>query len=264
MRNILFLVLFSVIFISCNDNPTKTTHVDKNEFFPMKIGNYWIYKSYNVDASATIIDSTITIDSMVVTSSKLYENRTAFVLSYFKNNSLAKDYLFSSDIYGLYRISDSLSESIPDLKPTWFKIFDYLQKTWNIYGNYISDVPFEFNNYQTTVIKHWAINGNRNTDANPSTIDGKSVSAYFANYLADRRFSFKYFEAGYPAKANVEIIELHKEYFWLADNVGIVQWQFEPFNITTRSDSTFCIYKDKPTIEKFGGWKRELLRYKIQ
>jgi len=263
MRLILTILVISFMFFSCKEESTQPVTNFGTKIFPLKTGNYWIYKFYRLDASFNTIDSTIALDSLVITSSSLYLNRTAYFLDLFRDNILTGNYVFSPDVYGIYRMNDSNSEKFPDVKTGWMKIFDNQNETWSIYGGYHDNIPFVFNDYETTCNRQIAINGSKNTTQEVIIVNGKNINSIAAVYKSDRKISFNYYEPGYPKLANVDSIELRYERFWFGDSVGIVKWQYDPYKSNVRSDSTFCKYNKSPKVTNFTGWKRELLRYKL-
>lgn len=254
-------MLFSIIFLlSCKENVPIYISPDTMKFFPLKVGNYWVYESYSIDDKYNRISGTESIDSLVVTAKISLLGSSCFVILRY-NDGIFKDTLFLYiDKNQLFRLHNGETDSIPGLVSKFFKIGDLDLKEWNIYADIQSDSNFVFDSKKITATRHYAING--------SVLD--PVKVYFNNdsitllplvYKDDRMFSFDFYFNEDSNKSNIEIITQKTERFWLKSDVGIMIWQFDPFVILTRSDSVNNYNPGK--YSRFPGWKKDLLRYKI-
>jgi len=79
MRNFIYLGALVVLFASCEKNdPTKVIETkDSANFFPMEIGNYWVYEVYIIDTSGRaekmgVVDSTIIVGDTLIKNEKYF------------------------------------------------------------------------------------------------------------------------------------------------------------------------------------------------
>lgn len=84
MRNLILLGLTLVLFASCSKNET-TPNVENPtlafSYLPMKVGNYWVYRHYNIDTIGHIIQTAelpIT-DSVIITRDTSINGKRYFV-----------------------------------------------------------------------------------------------------------------------------------------------------------------------------------------
>jgi hypothetical protein len=72
MKKNLFLfgmLSFASLFITCKKDSQDETQADPvlTDYYPLKVGDYWIYKQTLYDSSGTVINSTMTDDTIMVT-----------------------------------------------------------------------------------------------------------------------------------------------------------------------------------------------------
>jgi hypothetical protein len=66
----LFAILsFASLFITCKKDSQDETQADPvvTDYYPLKVGDYWIYKQTLYDSSGTVLNSTMTDDTIMVT-----------------------------------------------------------------------------------------------------------------------------------------------------------------------------------------------------
>ena len=98
MKKAIFLTSLILLIFSCKkDNVTKTPSV--NDYFPMKIGNYWVYQEYQIDTNA--IEKPLNyIDSIFISNDTIINGKTYFVFV-----TKSKSFLFPPDNLSFYRDS---------------------------------------------------------------------------------------------------------------------------------------------------------------
>lgn len=89
MKRLFLLTCIVALFISCNDddpndpnfkNPTVSgRHVKGTDYFPLKIGNYWIYNVYKIDEAGDEILLNYT-DSVVVVRDTIIRGNHYFIM----------------------------------------------------------------------------------------------------------------------------------------------------------------------------------------
>jgi len=101
MSKLFYLGLVIILLASCkkDDSSVQNIPVEKNSYFPLKIGNYWIYKHYDIDqlGNETEMDRT---DSVLITRDTIIDSKQYFVLE-------GKDYPYNKN----WGILDCLRDS---------------------------------------------------------------------------------------------------------------------------------------------------------
>lgn len=261
MKKLFILGFILIFFISCNDNPPIYTVPEPIKFFPLKVGNYWVYESYSLDERYKKISGTESIDSFSIVSRQFISGKMAFVILRFNNNKLIDTLFLVKENKQLFRFHNASEDSISGLGSGWLKIGDLNFKTWNIFADIRKDSNFVFENKQVVVNRHYTINGTI-LDLVKIPFQADSITVLPITYKDDRKFYFDFYFNDDTSKSNIEIITLKQERFWLKDSIGIIIWQFDPFKIITRSDS--LNQYNPPKSVSFHGWKRQLLRYKAE
>ena len=101
MRKLFLLVLAISLFAACNKD--KTNPQEESNYFPMQIGNYWVYQHYNIDSLGNETDMNKT-DSVIIKRDTIINNKQYFVLEgtnypYNGNRWEILDYLRDSSGY---------------------------------------------------------------------------------------------------------------------------------------------------------------------
>ena len=80
---IIGLGLSLFFFVSCNKKDTSTpvtTTPAVSDYFPMAVGDYWVYQQTQYDSSGNIIPQTWKNDSVVVKNDTVFNNKTYHIL----------------------------------------------------------------------------------------------------------------------------------------------------------------------------------------
>lgn len=127
------ITLIGFLFlVSCSDDNSNTPTTEQN-FFPLTIGNYWVYENYQLDSAGNKITASKAIDSMVIVKQEIEDVLTI------KNANIseAKHYYSYKDAEDqkLYYTKDALYQKfdqIPGLGATLFgvKISEYIPLSW--------------------------------------------------------------------------------------------------------------------------------------
>ncbi len=80
MRNLIYLGALMVLFASCEKSePTEVVETkDSTNYFPMEIGNYWVYEVYEVDTLGNEENLGV-LDSIVIVGDTVINNKNYFV-----------------------------------------------------------------------------------------------------------------------------------------------------------------------------------------
>ena len=131
-KTLIIALLGLFLLVSCSDDNTTNPPTEQN-FFPLNIGNYWVYENYSLDSTGKRLIQTKAIDSVVV-----YKQETEDVLTIKSAKiSVAKHHYSDKDPeeQKLYYTKDALYQKfdrIPGLGAELFgiKIKDYIPLNW--------------------------------------------------------------------------------------------------------------------------------------
>ena len=79
MRKLFFFAILLAIFSACqkDDDSNQNDTTLKPDYFPMAIGNYWVYENVTIDSlGVTLSDK---IDSVIITKDTLIDNETFYI-----------------------------------------------------------------------------------------------------------------------------------------------------------------------------------------
>jgi hypothetical protein len=103
-KTLALLAVISLVFTACDDNTTTPTPTEDN-YYPVAVGNYWIYDSYVVDKDGTEATEISNSDSVYVVAAE--ENATQAYTTYTINTDMNynKADEMTQDV-NLFRFSD--------------------------------------------------------------------------------------------------------------------------------------------------------------
>jgi hypothetical protein len=186
MRKLFFIAAMIAIFSACqkDDETNQSQTTPEPDYFPMAIGNYWVYENVMIDTLGTII--TEKIDSVFINRDTLIEDEAFFVfeqITTLSNGDIrVKPRMYYRDSSG-YIIDSSGAIFFSDKNFTdtlYTKLFvmgedSIYRTTYKMeYVNEIVSVPagdFEVLNFRGTV---WVYN------LNPNIPNPRYVDNYFA------------------------------------------------------------------------------------
>ncbi len=96
MRKLFQLGLIIALFVSCNKDENSDLFNDPlsktKEYFPLEVGNYWVYQTYLVDTLGKETNLA-TIDSVVITRQEIYNGNSYYIFEG-TNSPLNKNFGF--------------------------------------------------------------------------------------------------------------------------------------------------------------------------
>jgi hypothetical protein len=238
---------------------------DNSDFFPMEIGNYWIYESYEKDINNNIIYSSLIEDSIVIEKSETVSGMTAYKFVKYSSEKAVDTILFSKNGNIIYRLFDTNSIDIPGLNSTWFPIADFnmtMNGTWNIYKQLVNNffVQDDGGSYSGTY-RH-AINGEFVYMDSIEFEKKKYLHKNFTNKY-DSKLEYDKFRKLSESKFDTIKVTRLKKYFdsyEFLEGAGIFKIKRDSYAIFTSTEpsSTF----EKVEYEK--GFESYLKRYKLK
>jgi len=210
-NKIVILLTFLGLFflVSCSDDSSTNPTTEPN-YFPTKIGNYWVYENYSLDSTGKRITSTKAIDSIVI-----YKQETEDVLT-IKNAqiSVAKHFYTDkeSEEQKLYYTKDALYQKfdqIPGLGAELFgiKIKDYIPLNWVLL--------IDFKNTNWTIIPQGSVKitdqtipaaGKVDLDLNYTLVGAKGGTKQFT--IAGKQYTANEYKLSFKISGNVILKDL--------------------------------------------------------
>ena len=263
---IFFTLIILIILASCNET-TNVTNTSE-EFLPLTIGNYWIFKSFETNINENIIKETINEDSLVIVGTEIIDGVTANILIKYRDNKPIDTMYLTEDKNIIFRLYDSTKIKIPHLTNHWFPIIDYNVKkdySWNIYNTAINNYPYELNDTVYLPTYQHTYNGTFVSD-DSLTFNGTKFPSkkYYNKY--DSRLTFQIKKRIEDGNGNYHYDSLdytrtlkYFDYYHLAEGIGFFKIERKPYTlyISTSPSSTYN------SSENFNGFVSELKRYFI-
>lgn len=193
MKNIT-VILIIFLFVACNEAPIDynvPVNPDLiNDYFPLSIGNYWVYDYFEFDEDNEQYPNTIAIDSLVAVDTFDYFGQSGFILQHFRNNELIDSIKIISERDSIYYIIDSV----------------YLK------SEYLNDIPLQVLNIRAA---SW-LSINQNDVINDIFLYDKyyqasSSTRLFTNY--EGQFSLNVNQINYKAKTYNEVLDIQNLIF---------------------------------------------------
>lgn len=260
-----FIIIFAILplFIgltSCSKDDDNDKSTNTHNYFPLKIGNYWIYNCYNTDSLGNKTGEPF-IDSVVVKEALQFEGKSCFMLLSFKSNSSKIDTAYwRQSSNQVFCFANSSSWYLPNdcvinhSLNQWALVADNDKTSWNltdeISKNYSLKYDLQWTNIDTAVDLRLLTNCVYSKEDTISAIPSKEydilISAMSSNFAKDTISS-----------ANFSIVAKNKE--WFAENIGLVKIERTPivssFNYTIAANSYKISNSQPRTIEILSSYK---------
>jgi hypothetical protein len=242
MKTIKFILLALVassllMLTNCSeDNNPSDNNGDTKSFYPMKVGNYWIYENNDLDIDGKYIDDTFTMDSIVITAVEEQYGKSSFKHVAYTKTDVNDTWEYDSETY-FYSEGDKLygsfdyiapSDDLPlpiEFTPGWVLLADpTASASWIIFEQEFVDQDFEFSGLNLVVNGDFTITGKKgktkthDNDGKPVTARETILSYKFdgtANYIID--FDLKFEIVGH---------------LWYAEGIGLIEYTTDPTTIS--------------------------------
>src|SRR5574344_403190 len=200
----LFLAFcLSIIMVGCSDdddntvvtpNPSDTTStpITNNNYWSMKVGTYWIYDNYAVNAESAKSGSATSQDSIIITTSGTIDSKSAYTATVYKNGNLSEGYSFAPEKNALYVTADFVTPVIQNMPFVsdyitipefgWLKIADTQTASWELFPSPIKvenmAIPYEITGVTNPVLNMGiqAIISRKSTGTMLNPVTGATVS----------------------------------------------------------------------------------------
>lgn len=255
------LISFIIVLTSCDDsanpNPAET------DYFPMRIGNYWIFNTYEINSNHQKINGTEKRDSIVVEQKFALEGRTAFLLAVYRNEQIFDSLYFSIEPQKAYMLFDENDIDVPNFKSQWFLIADF-SKTgnteWHLYDSILTYYSYKFEDSIINTTYHHTINGRFEYEEN-FPYNNISMKSKVFQIKYDTRLYFIYKFPDDISTTEVEVNRLRQKniHFSFAENIGLVRMKYDPNVISIRTNP----FTNYSKTESYNGKQSDLIDYRI-
>jgi len=235
-----------------DDNPNNNN--DDENYYPMKVGNYWIYENNDLDIDGNYVPDTFTMDSIVITSIDEQFGKSCFKHASYTKIGETGDWEYADETYfysegdKFYGLFDYIApgEDLPlplDFTPGWILLADpNATAPWEVFKQEFTDQDFEYGGFSLQVSGDFVVSIKKGMTI---TFDngGKPVTAieYIVSYKFDGTATL-YIEFD----LDFEILG----HLWYADGVGLVENTVDPTSIGAATFS-FDLEGNESLLERF-------------
>lgn len=198
-------------------------------YFPLKVGNWWVYTGVRLDTAGAEEPGTEWRDSTAVVAETTLQGRSGYVVVTYRSGSRedTDTAIVASEGGRLYVYwgADDGDDGIP--RPTgWVKVADPAMASWRLFDTTLTDVPLDS---QTTASGSLRWTGERGGTL-VVTVKGRQVTA--------QEFRMRAQFEGRLRSGGMEVGTLTftmVEHLWAAEGIGIVRSQQDPPELIIRS-----------------------------
>ncbi|MBI5326112.1 MAG: hypothetical protein HZB41_12710 [Ignavibacteriae bacterium] len=256
-----FLIFMVLGLKSCDSNTINNQNTEN--YFPINIGNYWIYNTYSLDSYKNKINGTEKRDSIIAERKLELEGKQAFQLTVYRDSFRYDTLFFSIESTKVFMLFDSIDINLPDFGKRWFLIADFSKTSdieWHIYDNIISNYQYNFLDSILLTTNHNTINGKLES-GDFFQYNNKSYKSKLFQSRYDKRlyFNFKFPDNISTNEVEVNIVTQQNFHFTFAENIGLVGIKYDPYSTTTRTNP-ITSYNTAITFE---GKQSDLIKFLI-
>lgn len=260
----IFILSNLLLFFGCEES-TIPKEETGTKFLPLKIGNYWIYNSYDKDYNNSIIYSSHTIDSVIIEHSDDIMGNTAYFLVKYRNDKPIDTLVFSYKDGNIYLLFDSNSVPVPGLKSTWFPIINFetqMNGSWNVFKTLINDYNF-FDDDVLYKGNYWHTINGEYVYIDSMDFEGKRflTKSFINKYDSKLEFTKLYWinETSYDTLIVTRFMKFYDKY-QVVEGIGLFKMQRDSYLISTTTEPSSTFEK----VEYVKGYESLLKKYYIK
>jgi len=232
-----FLAASLLMLTNCSDdddNPSNNNGDDET-YYPMKVGNYWIYESNDLDIDEEYVDGTYTMDSIVVTSVEEMYGKSSFKHVSYTKTEINDPWEFESETYfysegkKLYGLFDYIapSDDLPlplDITPGWVLLADPdASDSWKVFEQNFVDQDFEYGGFSMVVNGDFTISVKKGASI---TFDNDGTPVTAKEYI----LSYK-FDGTANLILDFDLVFEIVGHLWYAEGIGLIDYTVDPTSI---------------------------------
>ncbi len=244
MKQLIIFLSISIILTACEQG-TKPVQEVEDDYLPLEIGNYWIYKTYEIDPNSILVPNTTNIDSVVIEEKYELKSLMAYKAIVYRQKAPIDTLIFGKWKKEIHQLFYDKNADIPFMQNTWFRIADLEQANWHIYNTIRVNIDFDFFGDSIKVDADYTFNGEYiGKETLPIGTNDVLCSKYTVK--PDRRYRFKYIfnESSPPDISTITVTCKQFIHRWFSKQIGIIRYQQDPYSY---------VYAAKPVVPSFPG-----------
>lgn len=260
IKNLLLAALLPFLFVACSDDDDTNNPVDNTKIYmPLKVGNYWVYDTYDLDMQNNTVASTFALDSVVATGTESYLSKNSYHLKRYVDNE------FKNDMYFVWETNKVMAESnyilplsssgfnLPLNKITnqWITIADFSATgEWDVLTHKFTQEAITLPGLPSgvTFTADYKVKGKKGT-TQAMTVGGQSVQATEMILTHTVTGTLNYLVISAPITFSIV------QKFYYAENIGLVK------SVTESQTVNISIVNQKPQSYDINGHSKVLTRY---
>lgn len=248
MQQLITCFLVFVLLISCSDNNTDNNETkNANEFFPMQIGNYWIYEFVELDTLYQPTENQL-IDSTIITGKMDMNGVTLYEFSTYRNDEIILTEHWATDSRHIWQLRGAREDSIPGIQDTLFSLVKFNAMDWNVFFFHSDSIDYTWDG-----INGWAdyiFNANSRINITKEDVyNYKNYESRSYKFTADKIF-------GFTSKKDSSVFLISNfgvTYYTLAKGIGLTEIEKLPSYYYINNESKLWV----------NGYRKRLIRHNI-
>ena len=250
-----------IIFLSaCESEDPASSQDNTVDYFPLAVGNYWIYNGYELDsASGLVLGATFT-DSLVCIGTDTALGENCFRVAAFRNGRAIDTTFYRTDNYKIYELFTQQDSIFNGFDRRWFAIAAPTIDIWSNIDTIINSYSFAYDTFKVSGV--YEINYSGLSEGTASVqINSVSQSARKFAQKADTKLAFTLrMSVNPPDSIPIAITRLRFSQLYFTKGIGPSKIEIDPSYTKVASDSSRSGY---PKIIRYNGLRRELVRYRV-
>ncbi len=224
---VLATVLVAALLSACSKEESSTGPTTPPNYFPLAVGNWWVYTGIELDTSGAEIPGTEWRDSSVVVAQTTIAGRQGYVMVSYSTRTGGTDTMMVASEGGrLYVYSEGWTGDGIPAPSGWIKYADPAAATWSIWDTTLTNVRLD-SNLTTSGTFSWR--GERGGTMSV-TVKGRQVTAQ--EFRVRVTYNGKLYMGGMEV-GTVTFTMVRR--LWAAEGIGIVRSQNDPTELTIQS-----------------------------
>ncbi len=261
----ILIIMIFIILIGCDSGNAIDPNIKvfKN-FMPLKIGNYWVYQTIEIDQSGKLLNFTKRLDSFVISSQKQMSIKSdgkiadysVYKLDLFSDGLFVNSRYYNNRAGILSVVYDKDNFIINDLSPTFAYLINQNELKWNAFKYSNENYQFEFEKVTYKSLYDVTINS-QVIYSDDMTVPAGTFNFNQYEELIDTRLLFDY-------QDYINAVRYYKieNIYRFSEGYGLIYWLQKPTYeryIPINSSPNF-----PSKITYINGVQRELVRFKVE
>jgi hypothetical protein len=251
--------IFLPIFLSGCKTDNSLQPSDSSSYLPVKLGNYWIYRTYNLDNFSNPIPSSFVTDSVVIVNTDSILGQKCWLFLTFRNGTITDSSYYINQNNIIYKLFNNKDTLYPGFQGKWYKIFDKEIDSWHLdeylqypFVYYYIETDTIHATYSTQVNAYFKSIGNQ-------VINDSTWLCLQGNILVDNLIYARHIWGKDTTTIKQHTPRNFK--FSFVKNVGIAMLSYDTYSVDIYTEPVVPEFKSNRTF--FNGKRSYLLRYHL-